>query len=39
MRQPYARSTTFPELNKCYIFCYNQDVGASVKKNQEWIRG
>ena len=32
MRQPYARSTTCPELNKCYIFCYNQDVSASVKK-------
>ena len=32
MRQPYARLTTFPELNKCYIFCYNQDVRASVEK-------
>ena len=32
MRQPYARLTTFPELNKCYIFSYNQNVGASVKK-------
>ena len=32
MRQPYARSTTYSELNKCYIFCYNQDVSASVQK-------
>ena len=32
MRQPYARLTTFPELNKCYIFCYNQDVRSSVEK-------
>ena len=32
MRQPYARLTTFPELNKCYIFCYNQDVRTSVEK-------
>ena len=32
MRQPYARSTTFPELNKCYVFCYNQDVRKSVEK-------
>lgn len=32
MRQPYARLTTFPELNKCYIFCYNQDVRKSVEK-------
>ena len=32
MRQPYARLTTFPELNKCYIFCYNQDVRGSVEK-------
>lgn len=32
MRQPYARLTTFPELNKCYIFCYNQDVRASIEK-------
>ena len=32
MRQPYARLTTFPELNKCYIFCYNQDVRLSVEK-------
>ena len=32
MRQPYARLTTFPELNKCYIFCYNQDVRLSIEK-------
>ena len=32
MRQPYARLTTFPELNRCYIFCYNQDVRSSVEK-------
>ena len=32
MRQPYARLTSYSELNQCYIFCYNQDVSASVKK-------
>ena len=32
MRQPHARLTTFPELNKCYVFCYNQDVRSSVEK-------
>lgn len=32
MRQPYARATTYPELNKCYVFCYNQNVRKSVEK-------
>lgn len=30
MRQPYARPTNHPELDSCYIFCYNQEVGAAV---------
>ena len=30
MRQPYARATNHPELDSCYIFCYNQEVGAAV---------
>ena len=30
MRQPYARVTNHPELDSCYIFCYNQKVEAAV---------
>ena len=30
MRQPYARVTNLPELDSCYIFCYNQKVQAAV---------
>ena len=30
MRQPYARATKYPELDSCYVFCYNQEVGAAV---------
>lgn len=30
MRQPYARVTNQPELDSCYIFCYNQKVEAAV---------
>lgn len=38
MRQPYARVTHLPELDSCYIFCYNQKVEtavANVKKGLE----
>ena len=38
MRQPYARVTDHPELDSCYIFCYNQGVKravANVKKGLE----
>ena len=38
MRQPYARVTNHPELDSCYIFCYNQKVKsavANVKKGLE----
>lgn len=38
MRQPYARATNRPELDSCYIFCYNQKVKtavANVKKGLE----
>ncbi|MDE0687538.1 MAG: DEAD/DEAH box helicase family protein [Candidatus Poribacteria bacterium] len=38
MRQPYARVTDLPELDSCYIFCYNQKVEvavANVKKGLE----
>ena len=30
MRQPYARVTNYPDLDSCYIFCYNQKVEAAV---------
>ena len=30
MRQPYARVTNHPELDSCYIFCYNQKVKGAV---------
>ena len=38
MRQPYARATKYPELDSCYVFCYNQEVKkavANVKKGLE----
>ena len=38
MRQPYARAANHPELDSCYIFCYNQQVKsavANVKKGLE----
>ena len=31
MRQPYARVTNHPELDSCYIFCYNQAVKGAVE--------
>ena len=31
MRQPYARATKHPELDSCYIFCYNQEVRRAVE--------
>ena len=31
MRQPYARVTNRPELDSCYIFCYNQEVKGAVE--------
>ena len=31
MRQPYARATKSPELDNCYVFCYNQEVKAAVE--------
>ena len=31
MRQPYARVTNLPELDSCYIFCYNQKVKGAVQ--------
>ncbi|MDE0014534.1 MAG: DEAD/DEAH box helicase family protein [Candidatus Poribacteria bacterium] len=30
MRQPYARATKHPELDSCYVFCYNQEVKKAV---------
>lgn len=38
MRQPHARLTKHPELDSCYVLCYNQDVTksvANVKKGLE----
>ncbi len=37
MRQPYAHATNYPELNNCYIYCYNQDVKASVEKVKQGL--
>ncbi len=35
MRQPYARAIKNSDaLNKCYIYCYNRDVGEAV----EWVK-
>lgn len=30
MRQPHARATNLTELDTCYIYCYNQQVGDAV---------
>ena len=30
MRQPHARATNRPELDSCYIYCFNQEVGDAV---------
>lgn len=30
MRQPHARATHRPELDTCYIYCFNQKVGNAV---------
>ncbi|MCG9129833.1 DEAD/DEAH box helicase family protein [Candidatus Poribacteria bacterium] len=30
MRQPHARATNLTELDTCYIYCYNQEVGKAV---------
>ena len=30
MRQPHARATNRPELDTCYIYCFNQEVGDAV---------
>lgn len=37
MRQPYAHATNYPELNNCYIYCYNQDVKKSIEKVKEGL--
>ncbi len=37
MRQPYAHATNYPELNSCYIYCYNQDVKKSIEKVKEGL--
>ena len=31
MRQPHARATNCPELDSCYIYCFNQEVGVAVE--------
>lgn len=38
MRQPHAKRTRCPELDQCYVYCLNTDVGtavASVKQGLE----
>ena len=37
LRQPYAHATNYPELNSCYIYCYNQDVKKSIEKVKEGL--
>lgn len=37
MRQPYAHATNYPELNSCYIYCYNQDVKNSIEKVKQGL--
>ena len=39
MRQPYARVTNLPELDSCYIFCYNPESQDCSHERQERIRG
>ena len=31
MRQPHARSTNHPKLDSCYVYCFNQKTGETVK--------
>ena len=31
MRQPYAHTTNHPKLDSCYIHCFNQKTGETVK--------
>ncbi len=31
MRQPYARATNHPKLDSCYVHCFNQKTGETVK--------
>lgn len=37
LRQPYAHATNYPELNSCYIYCYNQDVKKTIEKVKEGL--
>ncbi|MDE0317377.1 MAG: DEAD/DEAH box helicase family protein [Candidatus Poribacteria bacterium] len=37
LRQPHAHTTNYPELNSCYIYCYNQDVKKSIEKVKEGL--
>ena len=37
LRQPYAHATNYPELNSCYIYCYNQDVKTSIEKVKQGL--
>ena len=32
MRQPHAQLTGFPELNQCYVVCFNTDVEVAVER-------
>ena len=31
MRQPHARATNHPRLDSCYVYCFNQKTGETVK--------
>ncbi len=37
LRQPHARATKYPELNSCYIYCYNQNVKESIEKVKQGL--
>ena len=39
LRQPHAREIKeFPDLNECYVFCYNRSVGDIVEDIQKGLR-
>ena len=37
MRQPQARATNHPKLDSCYIHCFNQKTGETVKNVKEGL--
>lgn len=39
LRQPHAKLTKMPELNRCYVFCWNLDVGEAVSQVRDGLEG